>query len=199
MCEGWRNVLNWTFKVVRAVAAGIERFRTSKQGCIRICAYPLCSEADEYFGGLSTFSEDGNDIADYEYTLAIAPGGSREAEFMEDDGKISVDTYGVTAMKIADCSRAQDLGLVPLSGLSYPERQMEDPECGYGKWLGALCVEVSKRDVNGKWSNYCGIYVSVSGADEKADLICARAGADMIARAFQMRGDDFRCVIPAEP
>ncbi len=196
MHSEWLKVVPWIIDAARMKAQGIERFRTSKQGCVRVCAYAKCDEAKAWFGGLGSFKNGVSDIADIEFAMPIVAGGSTIAVFVEDGKEIHVNTYAVTAMKIADCSRAQHLDLPALSGLSYDARQDNDTECGYGKWAGALCVRVNKRNNEGVWSEFCGIYISVSGADEYDDLRVAKYATYVIKDFFRAEGDNFMIDIP---
>ncbi|MBR6964778.1 hypothetical protein IKH83_00485 [Candidatus Saccharibacteria bacterium] len=52
--------------VVREKAKEVEIFRESGNGCIRVLAFPLCKEADNWLGGLSDFDHEKPDVADYE-------------------------------------------------------------------------------------------------------------------------------------
>ena len=94
---------------VRIRALRVKRFMETKQGCIRISAYPECQEAHEWLGGTGDFDPD--DVCDFEHVYPILPGGSRTAKFENPDGTVEiVDTYAVTAMKIAQLSSVQDAG-----------------------------------------------------------------------------------------
>lgn len=182
---------------MRERAMGVPKFRKDGNGCIRILLYPCCEEADERFGGLSKFSADGNDIADYEYAFAITPGGSRVIVADTDDGgQCKVDCYAYSAMKIADCSHAQDVGAGLLSGIVNDPSLTED--CGYGHYRGALCIVVKKVDItSGTESDYCMIYVCVSGADASEDQNCAAAAIAAIEDFFKhYKAGCYRIVTP---
>ena len=196
--------------VVRKKAQEIPVFKESGNGAIRILAYPLCKEADDWLGGLSEFrpshqsfdsflakgwDDRPDDIVDYEHTFAITSGGSRVITYnsSEDGGReVKCDCYAFSAMKIAHCSRAQDLGLYLSSGMD-----LDDPDCveenGYGPYKGAMCAEVNtiietnsadEKNPETKLLPFCGIYVCVSGADEKSDELCAFRGIEAIEEFF---------------
>lgn len=200
MHSKWLEVLPWLFHVARTKAKGIERLAKTKQGCIRISVEPKCKEADDWFGGTSSMFEG---FMKYEYVQPIFPGGSYVAEFEEKGTIVKVDTSAVTAMKIADCLRAQDLGVGVFSGLSYDGRQENDTENGYAEWYGAVCFKVKKRDGgdDDEWSEFCDIYVSVSGAKQKEDLQCAMYASSVIVDFFsdKSENDRFMVEIPEMP
>ncbi len=189
---------------VRKRAMDVPKFRKDGNGCIRILLYPCCKEADDQFGGLSKFGTDGNDIADYEYAFAVTPGGSRVvAANTNDGGECKIDCYALSAMKIADCSHAQDVGAGLLSGIVDDPSLTED--CGYGHYPGALCVEVKKIDITSDTdgfrsyedeSDYWGIYVCVSGASYSEDLYCAAAAIAVIEDFFMYETGCYRIVEP---
>ena len=189
---------------VRKSAMDVPVFREDGNGCIRILFYPCCKEADDQFGGLSKFGADGSDIADYEFAFAITPGGSRViAADTDDGGECKVDCYAFSAMKIAHCSHAQDVGAGLLSGIVDDPSLTED--CGYGPYPGALCVEVKRvkttSDTDGfrsyeDESDYCGIYVCVSGASSSEDLHCAAVAIDVIEDFFKYETGCYRIVAP---
>jgi hypothetical protein len=137
----------------------------------------------------------------YEYTAPILSSGSYVAEFKENGMIVKVDTYSVTAMKIADCLRAQDLNAGLFSGLPHSGRQKNDTENGYAEWLGAVCFKVRKRDEwdDDKWSEFCDIYVCVSGAKQEEDLQCAMCVAPEIKGFFGAEGDRFVVEVPEMP
>ena len=179
---------------IRKKAQEIPKFRDEGNGCIRILLYPLCKKADDDFGGLSSFYP--HDIADYEFAFAITPGGSRViTDSTGDGGECKVDCYAFSALKIAHCSVAQDMGIGLLSGI------VDDPslteECGYGPYLGALCVEVKRSCTS--CDPYCNIYVCVSGADSSSDLRCAYAAIDVIVDFFASKPDGFEFSYPSFP
>lgn len=167
---------------VRQKAKDVPKFAEEGNGAIRILAYPLCETADNWFGGLGNFRKKIPDIPDYEVTFAITSGGSRVIRGVWDGREQKCDCYAYSAMKIAHCSRAQDVGVGLVSGL-----KLNDPDLtydnGYGAHLGALCAEVSVTSF-GKTKDFCGIYVCVSGADSKDDLECAFAALDVIKNFF---------------
>lgn len=204
---------------VRNKAQGISEFRDNGNGAIRIMAYPRCREADDWLGGLSSFVNDpsqysdfldmegeplGGDIVDYEHTFSITPGGSRVAIKVQDDIAQTVDCYAYSALKIAHCSRAQDLGAGLLSGLDLAAPSFTEAH-GYGPYRGALCVEVGKlRSTHVVFhktfnSPFCDIYVSVSGADPQSDLECAFAAVDVIKDFFENERSAFQFSIPKLP
>lgn len=186
---------------VRRAAQSVPKFSRTGNGAIRILFYPCCREADDWLGGLSTFSTaslfDGDiigstDITDYEFTFAITPGGSRVIEGEWDGEKRTVDCYAFSAMKIAHCSHAQDARVGLLSGLDLDKKLTE--EYGYGPYRGALCVEVKRNSIN-----WCGIYVCVSGADSDDDLKCAFVAIPEIKDFFEKEGNDFDIIAPENP
>lgn len=190
---------------VREKAQEIPKFRNEGNGAIRILAYPCCKEADVWLGGLSVFGRElnpftgttrgSNDIVDYEHTFAITAGGSRVMTGVWDGVEQRVDCYAYSALKIAHCSRAQDLGAGLISGIDLNDPYLTEDN-GYSSHLGALCVEVMRGHTP---SDFCGIYVCVSGADSKDDLKCAFAAVDVIKEFFASETDKFKFNIPEFP
>jgi len=193
---------------VRKKAKDIPKFRDEGNGAIRILAYPGCKEADNWLGGLSDFvnpcdpfaaeSKKRDDITDYEHTFAITPGGSRVITGIWDGVKQDVDCYAFSALKIAHCSRAQDLGLGLLSGIDMNDPNITE-ENGYGPYSGALCVEVMRKVSSTSSTNFCGIYVCVSGATSAEDLECALVAVDVIKEFFEDESGDFEFNAPEIP
>ena len=192
--RGFTNLAKTIRDTVRTKANGIPAFRETGNGAIRILAYPLCAEADESLGGLSDFGGSVPDIADYEVVFAISPGGSRVINVVENGRKATVDCYGYSALKIADCSLAQDLGVGLVSGLDFLRADRTE-EYGYAAHRGALCVVVKRvkcSTVNGEpsveYDDYCGIYVCVSGAKSDEDYACALEAIQTIKDFFLEAG-----------
>lgn len=180
-------------EVVRKKAQEIPKFREEGNGAIRILAYPECEEADTWLGGLGNFSKHPYDIPDYEVTFAITSGGSRVITGIWGGVKQKVDCYAFSALKIAHCSLAQDLGYNLLSGLDLGDPHLTEDN-GYGPYYGALCVEVSKHQ-----ERFCGIYVCVSGADSKDDLKCAFKAVEVINNFFADEPEEFELKTPERP
>lgn len=162
---------------VRKKAQEISKFQEGN-GAIRILAFPECEAADTWLGGMGDFSKRPYDIPDYETTFAITSGGSRAITGVWDGVKQRVDCYAFSALKIAHCSLAQDLGHGLLSGLDLDDPYLTEDN-GYGPYYGALCVEVSHH---GK--PFCFVYVCVSGADSSDDLRCAFEAVEVIKSFF---------------
>ncbi|MBO7560910.1 hypothetical protein J6T21_02660 [Candidatus Saccharibacteria bacterium] len=162
---------------IREKAKEVEKFKKGN-GAIRILFYPLCTEADQPLGGMSSYSDNTNDIVDYEYTFAIAPGGSRKITGVWDGLEQMVDCYAFSALKIAHCSRVQDLGLGLRSGIDIgiPDAKEDN---GYGPYPGAICFEVKKND-----RPYLYLFVCVSGADSEDDLKCALVATNVVSEYF---------------
>lgn len=180
---------------VRVRAETVPKFSDEGNGAIRILAYPCCNEADDWLGGLSTFGRK-DDIADYEHTFAITPGGSRVVTGVWDGVKQKVDCYAYSALKIAHCSLAQDLGYTAVSGLDLRTKYLTEDN-GYGPHPGALCFEIGKRtDDSSDPEPFCGIYVCVSGADSKDDLKCAIAAVHVIVEYFARERQLYTVKIP---
>lgn len=180
-------------EVVREKAQEIPKFREEGNGAIRILAYPECEEADTWLGGLGDFSKRPYDIPDYEATFAITSGGSRVITGIWDGVEQTVDCYAFSALKIAHCSLAQDLGYNLLSGLDLDDPHLTEDN-GYGPYYGALCVEVRKER-----SRFCGIYVCVSGADSKDDLKCAFEAVGVIEKFFAEEPMEYELKTPEPP
>ncbi len=172
-----KNLVLQIRDTIREAAKTVPRFALGN-GAIRILFYPLCPEADQPLGGMSTYSDSVNDIADYEYTFAIAPGCSRVITGVWDGVEQKVDCYAFSALKIAHCSRVQDLGLGLRSGIDIgiPDAKEDN---GYGPYPGAICFEIYKCG-----NPYTFIFVCVSGADSKDDLKCALSAVDVVKEYF---------------
>ena len=83
--------------------------------------------------------------------------------------------------------------------------RLNDPDLtddnGYGAHRGALCVEVGVRDICGRLSEFCGIYVCVSGADSEDDLECAFTAVPKIEEFFRNKAEEtvrFELRVPLE-
>lgn len=207
MKKEFRELQKQIRDAVRKAAQGIERFRETGNGAIRITAYPRCEEADEWFGGLGEFrpmhqsvdtavlaggDNRPDDIPDYEVVFPIVSGGSPVINYDGEDGKKHKrNCYAFSAMKIAHCSLAQHMrvGLSSGADLSDPDAVEEN---GYGPYKGALCAMVNtiidndSADENStKTLPFCGIYVCVSGALSWQDKECATAGIRAIEEFFR--------------
>ncbi|MBQ3296887.1 hypothetical protein IJH01_02035 [Candidatus Saccharibacteria bacterium] len=182
---------------VREKAQEIPKFKESGNGAIRILAYPLCREADEWLGGLSAFGSnpaDKNDIVDYEYTFAITPGGRRviTGKWDDDTELQTVDCYAYSALKIAHCSRVQDEGAGLSSGIDLKIPHLTE-DYGYADHPGAVCMEIYRRkadplmdttEPDGNLEQFCLIYVCVSGADSLDDEKCALSSVRTVCNFF---------------
>lgn len=187
-------------EAVRKEAVKIPRFAEKKEGCIRITSYPECQEAYTWMGGIGNF--DPNDIPDVEDTYVILPGGTRVAKFQNPDGSVDiVDTYAITAMKIAQLSYTQGPETAILSGAQIDGLTIKN---GFAPWRGALCCEIA-YDERGTGCNFgfnaippfCLIYISVSGASQDEDLACAVAAIEAIEKFFSKKqGRKFRVFAP---
>ena len=190
-------------EAIRAKAVEIPRFAEKKEGCIRITSYPECQEAYTWMGGIGEF--DPNDVPDVEDTYVILPGGTRVAKFKNPDGSEDiVDTYAITAMKIAQLSYSQGQGLrnAIISGNRVDERLTI--ENGFAPRRGALCCEITydERVIGCNFGYdaippFCQIYVSVSGASQNEDLACAAAAIEVIRDFFAKQEYKF-CVFAPE-
>lgn len=193
MKSAYSELVKKILKAVRNKAQEIPKFRDEGNGAIRILAYPECEAADIWFGGLGDFSERPYDIPDYEATFAITSGGSRVVTGEWDGVKQEVDCYAYSALKIAHCSLAQDLKAGLLSGLHLDKPYITEDN-GYGPHYGALCVEVKEAG-----SQFCGIYVCVSGADSKDDLKCAFEAVEVIKKFFADEPRKYELKTPERP
>ena len=187
---------------IRKKAQEISKFKQTGNGAIRILFYPLCEEADEWLGGLSSFSHSNtseaskNDIVDYEYVFAITKGGSRViTEQGKNNAKIpqTIDCYAYSAMKIAHCSRVQDETSWLVSGLNLENPYLTE-EYGYAARLGAICIEIykkanlDKKYQSEKYEPFCNVYICVSGASEKEDYDCAKVAINVVEQFFKKKG-----------
>lgn len=205
MKRKFSELVNAIRDTVRLKAQEIPKFKESGNGAIRILAYPCSAKADYWFGG-DGFKK--NDIADYERTYAISPGGSRVIKGIWDGVEQVVDCYAYSALKIAHCSRVQDKGRGLLSGI-----ELDDPtlveENGFSSHRGALCVEIDQgfdfyRSMSGEIlpttvEKFCSLYVCVSGADSNDDLRCAFAAVDVIKKFFNEENKGFIFNTPSLP
>ena len=191
-------------KAIREKAQGIPVFKDPGNGAIRILAYPLCPKADQWLGGKGLISEDENggailvDTPDYETTFAITPGGSRVIKSFWGNAWHLVDCYAFSAMKIAHCSRADDLGMGLESGLNLGDPNLNE-ECGYGPYPGAICVGIYEKIDNEDPTDFCLIYVCVSGAEGHEDNACAVAAIDVIKKFFKGEENDHRMYLFRTP
>ena len=188
---------------VRKKAQDVPKFKNEGNGAIRILAYPYCEKADKWFGGLSVFGSiyeplvgryipvGYTDIVDYEYTFGITPGGSRVMTGIWGGVEQKVDCYAYSALKIADCSRSQDEGRGLMSGLVTDDEYRREDN-GYGPHPGALCFEVTleQPSLSGpRTTDFCLLYVCVSGAESHEDLECTKASIEVIESFFKNNSD----------
>ena len=179
MIDSYGKLLGGIKQAVRKKALTVPRFKEKKEGCIRVTSCPFCEESSRWLGASAPFDPD--DIPDVEDAYVILPGGSRVAKFENDDGSIDiVDTYAITAMKIAQLSYLQDQDEGLLSTNDPFLAKGLEPENGFAKWCGALCCEINFAD----GTPFAYIYVSVSGASQEEDLACAAAVIDVIMEFF---------------
>lgn len=178
---------------VREKAQEIELFKTTGNGCIRILAFPLCKDADNWLGGMSDFDLDKPDVADYEYSFAITSRGSRVITGVWDGVKQDCDCYAFSALKIAHCARAVGKGAGMISGLDLGDPNLTTDN-GYGPHRGAVCVKVRRCDYSANKqrtiikktsTDWCEFYVCVSGADSEDDLVCASVAIGVIEDFFE--------------
>lgn len=165
---------------VREKAQEIPKFSDEGNGVIRILAYPCCKEADDWFGGLSNFAREYgkyidptdtvkvgvDDIVDYEYTFAIAPGGRRSGI----DLKIPhlTEDYGYANHPGALCIKI-NTRMASIKSRNTGGADIESP--------------------------FCLLYVCVSGADSKDDQKCALASIEVV-REFFLNEGHFHLNIP---
>lgn len=153
-----------------AVREKVRSITDQKDGTILLLFRPLCEEEDEWYGGLSTFGET-NDIAEYEVSYVLMPGGSHTITFNNEDGTYDrVNTFGYAELKIADCSFAVRNKIGLESGLDFDDKDRIE-ENGYAPRQGAVCYVDEK----------CRIYVAVSGLKQEEDRECALAGKQAIS------------------
>ena len=190
--EKYTDLVRQIKEAVRAKALEIPRFAEKKEGCIRITSCPECQGAFEWMGCNGEYEY--SDMPDIEDAYVILPGGTRVARFENPDGSVEIiDTYAMTAMKIAQLSYIQDSKHALLSG---GEVKGLSAENGFAPWRGALCCEIYSDYRNPNGGNcrgngappFCLIYVSVSGASEDEDLACAGAAIKVIQDFFTENG-----------
>ncbi|MDO4759689.1 MAG: hypothetical protein Q4A33_00090 [Candidatus Saccharibacteria bacterium] len=188
-------------KIVGAVREEAAKIENSKNGAIRVLLYPMVKEADDWLGGFGAFARrynpfagssiGENDTPDYELCYGITPGGRRVQEYIDKKTrkKLTRDTYALSALKIAYCSRVEDLE----KGLS-SSVELEDPnlspENGYMNLPGAVLFIVRKGDPDAthpeirKGYPWLYIYVCVCVTDEDEDRKCAMASLDVVKEFF---------------
>ena len=187
MGEEYNSLVKEMRDVLRKKAKEFDSFGHGRRaGCIRICACPLCEDADQWLGGLGDFSRDvfhGNwrsDIVDYEHTFSIVECGSR---VIKNHDYQFYDTYSITAMKVATCSRLQEEHNL---NYSKPAEQWIEKEFGYAPYYGAYCVEIKKDK-----KSWLLIYVSISGGTQADDLKTAKAAIPVIRKFFKAFKKDY--------
>ncbi len=178
--------------VLRKKAQEIPVFKKTGKGLIRVKFRPCCKEADEWLGGLSNFDVEScqdPDIVDYELDFSISPGSSHVINYVDNDGTaMNVDCYAFSALKIAHCSLAQDLGIGLRSGLEIDIDNLTEDN-GYGPYRGAICVEIKeaipdKVFEQPEMKDWCWVYVCVSGAKSEEDEACALEAVPVIRKFF---------------
>lgn len=152
-----------------AVREKVRSITDQKNGTILLLFRPLCEEEDEWYGGLSTFGDE-NDIAEYQVSFVLMPGGSHTITYNNEDGTSErVNTFGYAELKIADCSFAVKNNIGFESGLAFDDKDRIE-ENGYAARRGAVCYIDEK----------CRIYVAVSSLTPEQDRECALAGRQAI-------------------
>lgn len=189
MKHAYQELVGNIINAVRSEALSVPRFVEKKEGCIRILIYPECHGAIKWLGLDGLFGFD--DLPDFEISVPIFPGGTRKAKFDNDKGGVDVvETYSITAMKIAQLSDAEDSGVM-LSGKKVLEgRTVEN---GFAPWKGALvcyvkCACKGCNPDSNDGCQFCSVYVSVSGGTQEEDLDCAFAAVPVIKEYFAQEG-----------
>ena len=117
----------------RQKAAKLEGF-ASGDGCIRITYLPQCSLASEMPGLMTRFTDR------YEATARITPQGNYVINRDRREGS-PVDTYSFSALKVAACLKAIELGLSERSGHDLGDLAC-DEEHGFASYRGAICYNL---------------------------------------------------------
>lgn len=185
---------------IREKALEIPVFKESGNGVVRIKARPYCKDADDWFGGLGTFSDRGVDAPDYEHTFTISPGGSDTITGVYDGIKQKVNCNAYSALKIAHCSYVNDQSIGLESGLGLGIDSFLNPlteDNGYADHYGAICIELSRpalykfvRGYSETSLKFCEIYICVSGASSEDDRDCAFVAIDVIKDFINKYGND---------
>ena len=193
---------------IRDKASTIENFSEKKQGAVRLLACPFSPIAHEWLGCSGEFDPD--DIPDIEDSFVILPGGSRIAIFHEDT-VIVIDTSSMTAMKISQLSRTQEL-IEPievdikelvhvLQNLGYMSMEKEDLLASIKTMEQLIPILKDILELQGEngfasWRgavcckvSYDGepfayFYASVSGAEQDEDLACAMSAVEVVKTFF---------------
>ncbi len=141
-------------------------------GAIRICCLPQGILGDRLIRRKSQYADR------LEFVARIRDGGNYVLH-RAGDGAL-VDTYALSAMKVATCLRAYEENETHRSGT------LSDPECnemhGFSQKNGALLYELT---IDGRI--FALIVVCVSGADEKADEYVAEASTWAIEKWCTIR------------
>ena len=115
------------------IAAKLEGF-ASGDGCIRITYLPQCGLASEMPGLMTRFTDR------YEATARITPQGNYVINRDRREGS-PVDTYSFSALKVAACLKAIELGLSERSGHDLGDLAC-DEEHGFASYRGAICYNL---------------------------------------------------------
>ncbi len=196
----YRDLLAAIVKSVRTRAKLVPCFRESGNGCIRILAIPGCPEADQWLGGSSTFDAVPNfpdDVAEYEHSFAITPGGNRTIETRNNEcpsATYRCSCYGYSALKIAHLMETmrQHKGLTsgePKVELDIPSSDLPE-EWGYAPQKGACCITLYEATKPERDKFFCRFFISVSGADPSDDEFVALAGLTPIIECANTAASD---------
>ena len=137
-------------------------------GAIRICFIPQ----GDWGADLPDWPTDLSDR--YETVARIRPGGNYVLNRSGLDGRCASDSYAISALKVASCLRATEIGIGYRSGYDLDNTSL-DPQHGFLQQRGALCYQLSLYGHIAGW-----IIVSVSGNDEFDDEYVAEAATEVI-------------------
>ena len=169
-------------EVCRNKAAELEGFKNG-DGCIRITYLPECSIASE-------MPEIGTRFTDrYEMTARIVPQGNYVINRDRIDGS-PVDTYAFSALKVAACLKAIELGLGGRSGYDVGDLAC-DEEHGFACYRGAVCYDLMLSH-----KAFAMLIVCVSGASAIEDEAVADEATEAIM-AWCFKNPQFSVRVPA--
>ena len=155
------------------VAACQKRARSYKSfeegdGAIRICFLPQGEWGADLPDWLTELSDR------YETVARISLGGNYVLNRSGFNGLCAIDSYAISALKVASCLRATELGIGYRSGYNLDNSSL-DPAHGYLQQRGALCYQISLYGHIAGW-----LIVSIAGNDEYDDEYVAEAATDVI-------------------
>ena len=172
------KLVDQIFAAIREEAKKIPWFNEQPNGTIMVCVAHKSSDAKDWL--LTSGPKDISFLPEGEvcatFYTPVTPGGDYVVTFLDGD---VVDTKDYALKKIWHCHVALKNGFGYVSGLELPLQGL-DEENGYGPYRGAIAFKVDSG-----FTNFCTVYVCVSGAKQMEDEQCALAAVPVVESFFE--------------